>query len=92
METEPVAVHRLKNGWKWFKDIGHLIVYEHKSGSYWYNINHGLTYELIKDTVFYKIVYESFTTYIWEVLKGGFVSFSFENGSGALPHWEETAR
>lgn len=78
-EIDPVAVHTLWKGWKHFKDIGHLIVYEKEDGTYWGNINHGFKYEIYKDSVFYKLVYKSFTSYLKESIKGGFVVLSFEN-------------
>ena len=76
-ETNPVAVHTLWNGWKHLKNIGHLIVYENNDGTYWANINHGWKHELIKESVFYKLVYKTYTSYLKEAIKGGFVVISF---------------
>lgn len=64
LEVEPVAIHTLCKGWKWLKNIGKFTVYEKNDGTYWATVNHGSPHELIKDTVFYKLVYEKYTSYL----------------------------
>lgn len=76
LEVDQVAVHTLYDGHKRLKHLGKLIVQERSDGSVWASLNHRTAHEILKSTVFYKIMYQKFVSYLFESIRGGFNAFS----------------
>ena len=91
-EIEPAATHTLYNKHKRLVHLGRLILLQNQDNTIWASLNHRVKHELLKDTVYYKIVYEDFTSYLFESIKGGFMALSLESGSIRIKDFEDVLK